>query len=355
VNARSRAQIWLALLAITATGATACGNHDSRPAPDTSPVIGQGLPPEVDHPAATAIDELQQAFVKRNYGQICAGITREAAEDAGKAAHGSPTTCTRDMRRLFGMIRDGGGWRHEGAPRVIEVENDGSDAVVTVALERRWKARVPMTKVEGRWKLSGFFGTPLAGAERVAQRIPATDYPEVPGKPVRATKVDGTPCPALLEDGYPLIDGGCTIRVSGRIAPVTILTALGDFKFDDCSLEYRIGVDLRGRTWIEDFEVGGDPRSVACGDVNACYVKALNAEVPWRGRIRRDSEGDLVHQTDMCLMTCVGSFIGDLRVRLVPDDDGWRGEPIDGGGDSGLRVDNALVMRGEIDFDDAKS
>ncbi len=340
------------MLVAVALGAASCGDDgDVRwTVPDPEPIVGRGLPAEAQHPSAAAIDVLQRAFVERDYAQICRGITNEAAKDAGNAGHGDPTTCPRDVRRLLGMIHDGGGIRHEGKPRVVDVEASGSKAVVTVALDRRWQARVPMSKVEGSWRLSGFFGTSTVDAERAAKEIPGNDFPAAGGAPVRATRSDGSPCPPVSEDDYPEVRGGCTVKVTGKVAPLTILTVLGDFKFDECALNYRIRIDPSGRTWTDEVQVEGNPKNVTCGDVNACYDRAHETEVPWRGRLQTSPDGSFIHRTDMCMTTCVGGFVGELRVRLVPEGDAWRGLPIDGGGDSGLRFDNELAVRGDLEL-----
>jgi hypothetical protein len=167
--------ICLGVLACFALGAIACAeDEDRRETRPTEPVVGQGLPPEVDHPVTTSIDRLQQALVDDDYAGVCAGMTHAAARHAGEAAHGDATTCEPDVRRLFGLIRKSGGWRQAGAPRVTDVAVDRADAMATVALDRRWRARVPLSRRDGRWRLSGFFGAPPSRAERVASSIADT-------------------------------------------------------------------------------------------------------------------------------------------------------------------------------------
>lgn len=333
-----------------ALGLSACGGSEDEVTDSTAPVVGQGIPRQVDHPVADAIDGLQRAFLAGDYEAICAASTATAARHAGIAGHGEVTQCVRDVRRLFVMVQKIDGWRHIGMPRVIDVEVDDADAVATVALDRRWQAQVPMSRENGRWMLSGMFGTPPPGARAAARAIERAEFPAKSGASVRVSDDSGGACTALSEDRYPRISGGCQMRLRSGVTPFTILTVFGDFELDRCSIDYSVSVDAQGRTWTEDFEVGGDNRSVACGDVNACYDYALEWLVPWRGRLYPAGDGTYLHRMDMCLRTCVGYFIGQLVVRLIPDEDGWRAEPVDGGGHSGFRFDAPLRVRADVEL-----
>lgn len=347
------ARSWLATVsAALALGGVGCGGDDRedvpRPPGDAAPVLGKGLPAAIDHPVTAAIERLQRAFVANDYEGVCTGITRAAARQAGEAGHGDPTTCERDLRRLFEMIRDGGGMRHAGKPRVIDVEVDGGEAVATVALDRRWQARVPLTREAGRWRLSGMFGTPSGRGDELAESIVDASFPPAGRRAIEAEDDAGNPCPELSHASYPQIAGGCVLELAGRTAPLRMLTAFGDFEFDECRIEYSVRVDASGRTWIEALDVAGDEKSVGCGDVRACYDYSAEAPVPWRGRIYPDGDGAFLHRTDMCLATCVGYFVGDLTVRLVRDGERWRADPVDGGGDSGFRFESSLRAKGDL-------
>jgi hypothetical protein len=347
--------------ALLTVGSFGCGketeNDDGRGAAvmrPTPPVVGQGLPPETSHPARAAIDRLQQAFADNDYRGLCSGMTSAAAHQAGEAGHGRGTTCERDVRRLLGMIRKGGGWRHPGAPRVTAVDEDGSKAVVTVALDQHWKARVPMTRQAGRWRLSGMFGSSRPSARRAAAGIAIAEFPPPGSRAIAVTGAGGSPCPELSEGQYPRTSGGCSIRVTtGSRIPLNVLTAFGDFRFDQCAIAFRVRVDASGRTWTDKFDALDDPRSVACGDVNSCYDFEREWPAPWRGRIYPDGRGGFLHRIDMCLQTCVGNFIGKLTMRLERDDNGWRATPVDGGGSAGFRFDSPFGVEGELDIEPA--
>lgn len=342
----------LVALVLATLGGAGCGGNSERAADigPAAPVLGRGLPPEVDHPVAEAIDRLQRAFVKRDYAGVCAYVTPAAARYAGTAAHGVATTCEHDMRRLFGLIRKGGGWRHAGAPRVVDVDVKGAAATATVALDSHWRARVPLVRRDGYWRLSGFFGAAPDRADEVFRSNPDAGFPPAGREPIEVTGADGAPCPELSEAGYPRLSGGCEIDVRSRIAPLTILTPLGDFEFERCSIDFRVRVDASGRTSTEEFQVDGNRKSVACGDVNGCYEASTKAYTPWRGRIYADGEGSFVHRMDMCLSTCVGFFVGELELRLSRDDRGWRAEPVDGGGTTGIRFGQRFDVSGRFDL-----
>ncbi len=340
-------------LTLLASGGLGCGNSEDdggdRPPPRGAPVLGKGLPPEARHPATAAIDDLQRAFLDDDLARICAGLTDGAARQAGEAGHKSPTACKPDVRRLFAMIRKGGGWRYGGEPRVVDVETAGSSAVATVALDDRWRAKVPLSRDGGRWRLRGFFGIPAGDGKRLAHRMADTPFPPARGHPVKIVDAQGAPCPELDESRHPLVSGGCRIALSGRIAEVGMLTALGYFKFEDCTVDYRFRADAEGRTLIEDFEVEGV--EVACGDVSPCMAQDAEQPAPWRGRLYAAGDGTYLHRSRMCLWTCVGTFVGELTVRLIRDDSGWRAEPVAGGGDSGFRFDQPLAVRGGFDVE----
>jgi hypothetical protein len=352
-------RVFCSVLVLLTLGSSACGCGDDEQASGdlapAAPVVGAGLPPEVRHPTVETIDRLQRAFAARDYAGFCAWVTPPAARAAGQAAHGKATTCERDVRRLFGLIRKGGGWRHVNAPRVIDVVRQGSAATATVALDRRWRAQVALARRDGRWQLNGLFGVPAGDALRLADGIGDAEFPPPGDASVEAENGDGKPCPDLSEADYPAIEGGCRLTAKGQVAPLTILAPFGDFEFERCSIAYSVRVDSSGRTWTERFDVQGGPKSVACGDVNTCYAPRRQLLVPWRGRIIADGRDGFVHRMDVCIRTCVGFFTGRLNMRLLRDDDGWRAVPIDGGGASGLRFDSPLAVKGDLDLDDAQS
>lgn len=342
------------VLTLLVLGASACGSDDEGTAgfapPSTTPTVGDGLPLEVRHPVARTVDRLQRAFANSDYAGFCAWVTPSAAREAGEAAHGTATTCERDVRRLFGLINKGGGWRHVNAPRVTRVDMQGDTATATVALDRRWQAQVALARRNGQWQLDGLFGVPTKDALQLVERIAGTAFPPSGDEPVRVEDSDGSPCPDLDETDYPAIKGGCRLQMAGRITPLTILAPFGDFEFEHCSIAYRVRIDAAGRTWTEDFDVQGGPDSAACGDVNACYDSRREVLAPWRGRIYPDGNDRFVQRMDMCLRTCVGYFVGRLNMRLVREEDAWRAVPIDGGGDTGFRFDSQLVVKGDFDL-----
>lgn len=344
----------LCMLAVLAAIASGCGSDDDdgKQAPPAGPVVGEGLPPEVRHPVTRTIDRLQRAFADEDYEGFCAWVTPSAARFAGEAAHGDATTCERDVRRLFNLIRKGGGWRHVGAPRVVDVKVDGPTATATVALDRRWQAPIALARSDGRWRLNGLFGAAPKQAVRTALATEDTDFPPA-DDPVEVSDGYGFRCPRLTGD-YPRLDGGCRLELSGRTAPIDIVTPFGDFQFSKCWIAYDVRVDATGRTWTEEFEVEGGPENEGCADVGSCYDETRGVGVPWRGRIYKDGD-DLIHRMDACIGTCVGYFVGRLTVRLERDGDRWRAEPVNGGGKTGLRFVSPLAVKGRLDVAAATS
>ena len=338
----------LAAAVLLALGVISCG--EKGPENSIAPVVGEGLPPEVEHPVTETVNRLQRAFIDRDYKGLCNEMTSQAAQAAGEAAHGDVTTCERDIRRLLGLIREGGGLRHSGVPRVTAVDVDGSQAISTVALDRRWQARVPLTRNGGGWKLSGFFGASRSHAARTMAAIPRSDFPPMSKRgTLEVREPGGARCTDLSEDNYPIPSGGCRINFSTGIVPLTILTPLGDFEFERCSIAYDVLVDASGRTWTEHLEVGGRRDSQACGDVSSCYDIPRDVIVPWRGRLYPDGNGRYLHRASMCLQTCVGYFLGDFEVQLWQENGRWRAEPVNGGGDTGFRFDAPLRVKGDFE------
>jgi hypothetical protein len=331
----------LSSLALSALAGVGC---ESDEAGDRA----RALPPQVDHPVADAIERLQDALARNDHAGVCAGLTSAAARQAGEAGHGTPTTCPRDVRRLFGMIDKGGGWL-EDAPRVVDVEVDGRLATATVALDPQREARVPMRRVGDDWRLSGAFGMTPEQSRPIARAAATTDsFPPAGPRPVTVSDRDGNPCPALSAKGYPKPSGGCRLTVEGPKMPIEILTAFGSFRFDECPISYGVRIDSSGRTWIDDLQVEAPPDSPGCGDINRCLDIKARRLTPWRGRLSADGSDSVIHRSAVCIMTCVGDFVGDLTVRLTRDGDGWHAEPLDNAGDSGFQFDSPLRVDGTV-------
>jgi hypothetical protein len=301
------------------------------------------LPPEPIHPVTDAVNELQEAFLASDEKRVCARMTAAARNQMGQIGHEDPTRCPRDLHRVLGMIEKGGGWRHKGQPRVADVETHKDQGVATITRDDGWRAGLPFSKRSGAWKLDGFFGVSPEDATRVAASIRKASFPAAASAGVEVSDKDGA-CPRLSDTRFPRVSGGCQLKMSsGRDLRMTALTPFGDFKFDDCSIDYRVRVDRSGRTWTTGVDVYG--HGAACGDVNECVDQ--HELVPWRGRIRRDGNGGFVHVMRVCLRTCVGFFAGTLRMRLSHDDDGWRAELADADGNTGFRFAGPLAVRSD--------
>jgi hypothetical protein len=304
--------------------------------------------PTPDHPIVDVVERLQSGFADRDIAAICRLMTPEAQKEAGEVAHSSPTTCLEDVRKVFRMIDQGGGWIDGDAPRVASVEEDGTSATVTLA-SGAWRATVPFERAAGGWKVGSFVGVGVKDLEQVERSLPEEDFPTAGSYvPVKVGTYAGYECTPLSEEGGTGDLGGCPVRVSDRgPVPIEMLTPYGGFKFGDCFVDYRISIDDQGRTWTDEWEVEGSNES-GCSDVNPCILESRNGAVrklPWKGRIVATADGEILHRTNACIRTCIGMFTGELVTRLVRDGSTWRVEPSDRGA-TGIEFDASLDLYG---------
>jgi hypothetical protein len=108
----------------------------------------------------SAFEGLQEDFASHDAAGVCERVSERAKEQVGSLGHNRPTTCARDVRRLFGWVKDetaldAGGGR---APRFAAAKVDGDEAVVRVTLTTYAKSRVEFVREGGEWKLDNFFG-----------------------------------------------------------------------------------------------------------------------------------------------------------------------------------------------------
>jgi len=69
-------------------------------------------------------------------------------------------------------------------------------------------------------------------------------------------------------------------------------------------------VDGSGRTYLEGVTPAGES---PCNDMDACDHEDIK---PWRGRIEAEPDGSLTHVVNACFDTCMGQFVGKLRLSL---------------------------------------
>jgi hypothetical protein len=308
---------------------------------------GEAEAPEANHPVTEVVQGLQRSFEERDVGGVCRLLTRAAQTDAGKVAHASPTTCLKDVKKVFAMIDKGGGWLGGGGePTVTAVDADGDSAAATLEVDG-WQATVPFERVAGEWKAASFIGVGVERMETVAARRRAEAFPT--GRPVQIGAYGGFSCAPLLDEDYPKISGGCILRVSDRgPVPVEMLTPYGGFKFGDCFVDYRISVDAEGSTWTDEWEVEGS-RASGCSDIDPCIAERKGGRIdklPWKGRIVVADDGSLLHRTRACIRTCIGHFTGELVTRLTKRGSRWEAEPTNVGA-SGFKFDTTLDVYGK--------
>lgn len=355
-NRLVRPIVLAAAVAAALAGASCGGGDDDESADRDSAAAAKSRalvadPPnpitESPHPVTSAVKALRRAFLANDIEGICARMTDAAKREAGSAGHGTPTSCPRDVRRFFGMIDDGSGWRHRGEPRMTGLTLDGKQATAVLALGQRL-VNVPFTKEDGKWHLNGFFGGPTKQAESFGARAPKEPFPPklvLEGPQTEIVDESGDRCPPMSAKRFPTIFADCEIEVSSGNVPLTltVLTVFGDFEFEECRIDYQVVTDGTGRTWTNGFEVNGENDGV-CGDVNACSSKQ-GVDWPWKGRLETDGKGDdgFFHRMSMCLRTCVGYFVGNLVVSMTRDGDSWKAELVNGGGSSGMRFNGELT------------
>lgn len=305
------------------------------------PLAGCGSD-EPDHPIVDAVHELQDAFVAGDVERICTRITEAARGQAGQMAHGDPRDCRRDVLRAFRIIANGGGWEASPPPRVTEVAAGPRRGTATVTVGD-WSADVAFAKVDGRWKLDGFFGTSLRDKERAAAAALAAPQPARGEDAVLVEKPGGGACPPLRRDSSLTVSGGCSFGIFEPETPFYVLTPFGPFKFGDCSLTYEVRVDSRGRAWTEPLNSRGKDPDSGCADVRSCLGPQ---RVPWNGSLRRDGSGGYLHRMTVCLDTCVGVYAGTMTMRLSKQGRRWKAEAVRGEGESGFWFAGQLVVDG---------
>ena len=147
------------------------------------------------------------------------------------------------------------------------------------------------------------------------------------------------PCPAVDADDLRKLRGGCLVEMHSHAMTIVIRSVVGDLEFGTCLYEHDMRVDGSGGTYLEGL-LGGGPSP--CNDTGACDH---DDELPWQGQIEAAPDGSLTHVIDACLDTCMGQFVGELRVSLERVGNRWR-QTADSVlvGDSGYQIDGSWTM-----------
>lgn len=148
------------------------------------------------------------------------------------------------------------------------------------------------------------------------------------------------PCPEVqMITGLP--GGSCVVRAVASM-DLKVATAIAQFPFATCSIEYNVRIDRTGRTLVSELEFDGKS---PCPDIRPCfpdpvYVLSESLGPPWKGRIVKTGEGRYEHRVDACVDSCLGRFEGKLVLRLERQGVGWRALTQRGGpvGLSGLSL-----------------
>jgi hypothetical protein len=312
------------------------------PTPAATAGVEASSPPS--HPAAATVRELQEAFAGDDTARICAQMTRGAQRQAGQIAEGKPTTCERDVRRVFAIVAAGGGWGKGAPPTVTAVDGIGDQARATIADETGWTATATLAKEGGVWKLAGFLGRPAEEFEQIEASLRRSPSPELGPEQIEMVDRDGDPCPDVSDKNHPEVTGGCTFTAAATGVAIRLLTPFGDFELAECSVDYRVSVAPPGHGWIHDVEFGGGQRD-RCTEIEPCLTDD-GEHRPWQTRIVGDGEGGHLQRVVICLRTPLGSFARHHVIRLARESDGWRAEPTNQG-DAGFKIDGPLTIAGD--------
>ncbi|HEX2161332.1 MAG TPA: hypothetical protein VHF88_05865 [Thermoleophilaceae bacterium] len=134
--------------------------------------------------------------------------------------------------------------------------------------------------------------------------------------------------------------GGCSTDMFSGSIDIVIRSVIGDMLFGHCTYEHDMLVDARGRTRLLNIQSGGDN---PCNDMGVCEYGRRR---PWKGQIEAGPDGRLTHVIQACLDTCMGQFVGELRLSLERIDGRWI-QTAERAlvGDSGYQIDGSWRMR----------
>jgi hypothetical protein len=147
------------------------------------------------------------------------------------------------------------------------------------------------------------------------------------------------PCPPIDFSDPRDPKGGCPTDMFSGDIDIVIRSLVGDMLFGRCSYEHDMIVDGGGHTFLENIAPGGPN---PCNDMGACDHEDVR---PWEGRIQTASGGRMTHVIQACFDTCMGQFVGELRLRMERVDGSWR-QTADRAliGDSGYQIDGSWRM-----------
>lgn len=154
------------------------------------------------------------------------------------------------------------------------------------------------------------------------------------------------PCPAIDASNPRRPRGGCLVEMDSHDLEIVVRSVVGDMQFGTaCLYSHDMRVDGQGRTYLEGMDGGGPS---PCNDTDACDHEDIR---PMRGRIEAAPDGRLTHVVDACFDTCMGQFVGELRLGLKKVEGRWV-ETADRAlvGDTGYQIDGDWSM-GQRDLD----
>jgi len=128
----------LAGLVSTVVGLGACGGEDE----------GQQV--------RAALVDLRFAYFAGDYGAVCSRLSTAAKRQLADMGHNPAGTCPHDMAERMSSAAPS---RRDRLPlEIVEVDVDGDRATVTAELGGSSPSKLPLVKVDGRWKADALFG-----------------------------------------------------------------------------------------------------------------------------------------------------------------------------------------------------
>lgn len=309
------------------------------------PACVDGPPPDV----TSAFTRAQAAFARGDAEALCRMLSPDGRLAVGSSAHETrPIDCPQDISKFIASMHP---YRAGPRPQIAVAKALGDDdAIAEVSTPGGRTATLPFAKTRGGWRLDALYDASLSSLQAVGypeydslavDTIP--DEPDAGSATVRDATASGRPpCPPVRADAdeFPVVSGGCLLRVTTDEVPMSVWGPFGVLPYGDCTVRYSVRVDGSGRAWIVDFRIDG---SNPCVDTVQCLDDA-SQKAPWAATVDRSDDGRLLLRIpDACLDTCIGRFRGAWDMEMTETARGWRLRFPPSLGTTGWRVDGAVT------------
>lgn len=143
--------------ALIGLGAAGCGDSSSDDG-DSGPKLS-GERGEVK----VAVEEFYEDLNDYDAAGVCSRMSPKARKQiadgaVGAAAKSGEPSCERSFGRFLALAKKSGGLKQTATAKVSKVALDGDEAIVTVDFKGQ-SGEVPMTKIDGEWKMGVTVGS----------------------------------------------------------------------------------------------------------------------------------------------------------------------------------------------------